>query len=101
MHCVLRQIIDKCPPLALRAKYCKFNNENLKSIFVSTAFSASFCIFSPETTGNIKQKQKRNCIQFCHGNLDIAFIFSLLRHYCAEIVMRSTNQKSEIPRLIL
>ena len=53
MHCVLRQIIVKCSPLALRAKYCNFNNENLKSIFVSSAFSASLCIFSPETTGNI------------------------------------------------
>ena len=77
MHYVLRQIINKCSPLALRAKYCNFNNENLKSIFVSSAFSASFCIFSPETTRNIKQKQKRNCTQFCHGNLDIDVIFFL------------------------
>ena len=30
MHCVLRRIIDQWLPLASRAKYLNFNNENLK-----------------------------------------------------------------------
>ena len=98
MHCVLRQIIGKCSPLAIRAKYCNFNSEKLKSMFVSSAFSASFYIFSLETTRNIKQNQKRNCIQFCHGNLDIVFIFfaitPLLRGNCDEINQSNIRNSS-------
>ena len=44
-----------------------------------------------------KQKQKRNCVQCCHGNHQLLLLF----HYYAEIVILSINQNSEISRLIL